>query len=224
MRPSEFRDLKRFQSVELVNVETGEVRVLLEPSRGIRSIPQWAHRDQHVAVIQNGDLRLLESGKAPLGRPVVKPDEPVLYPAEGKLFHSIAGQAEPRVLADFGDHTLFNICFSPEVNRVAFQVATQGLYVMNLDGSDLRHLGRYERPSWAPGGKYLVAMKTTDDGHRITSGDLFAIDAESGAVFNLTPHTPMVALSPSVSPDGRRIAFENPEDGGIYVLELNQGF
>ena len=224
IRPSEFRDLRRFQSVELVDVESGEAKVLIEPSRGIRSIPQWAHRDKHVALIQNTELKLLESGKAPMGQPVVKPEDPVLYPVEGKLLRFIAGQPEPRALADFGDNTILNIRFSPDGNRVAFQVAAKGLFVMNMDGSGLKNLGRGERPCWAPGGKYLVFMKTTDNGHSITSGDLFAIDIESSAEFNLTSQTSVIALSPSVSPDGKRIAFENPEDGGIYVLELNQGF
>ncbi|MEE4178149.1 MAG: hypothetical protein V2I46_11640 [Bacteroides sp.] len=224
MRPSEFRELRRFQSVELINVETGEVKVLVEPSRGIKSLPQWAHRDRHVAVILNSELQLLESGKAPLGHPVEGPENPVVYPVDGKILRSIAGKNEPVVLADFGEKTILNIRFSNDGNRLAFQVATQGLYVMNLDGSGLKHLGSGERPSWAPGGKYLVVMKTTDDGHMVTSGDLYAIDIESGAEYNLTPHTEIMALSPSVSPDGKRIAFENPEDGGIYVLELNPGF
>lgn len=224
MRPSEFREMHRFQSVELINVETGEVKVLVEPTRGIKSLPQWAHRDKHVAVILNTEMQLLESGKAPLGKPVERMEDPVVYPVEGKVLRSIAGKSEPVILADFGDKTIFNIRFSPDGNRLAFQVATQGLYVMNLDGSGLKNLGRGERPSWAPGGRYLVAMKTSDDGHQVTSGDLFAIDTESGAEYNLTSQINMVALSPSVSPDGRLIAFENPEDGGIYVLELNPGF
>lgn len=224
IRPSEFRDMRRFQSVELINVETGEVKVLVEPTRGINNVPQWAHHDQHVAVIIREELQLLESGKAPLGRPVVRLEDPVLYPVQGKLLRSLAGQKEPRVLADFGDNTLVNIRFSAEGNRLAFQVARQGLYVMNLDGSALKNLGKAERPSWAPGGKYLVAMKTTDDGHQVTDGDLYAIDVETGAEYNLTAHTSIIALSPSVSPDGKRIAFENPEDGGIYVLELDRAF
>ncbi|MBW6499715.1 MAG: hypothetical protein K0B09_15120, partial [Bacteroidales bacterium] len=66
-------------------------------------------------------------------------------------------------------------------------------------------------------------MLTSDDGHRMTKGDLFAIDPGSGAEHLLTGHTSIIALSPSVSPDGRRIAFENPQDGGIYVLEITQG-
>jgi Tol biopolymer transport system component len=224
MRPSVFRDTRRFQSVELVNIETGERRVLAEPSRGINSLPQWAHRDLHVAVILNEELQLLESGKAPLGGPVIQAEEPVLYPLNGKICRFVAGQKDPQILADLGDKTILNIRFSAEGSRMAFQVAGQGLYVVNLDGSGLKHLGRSERPSWAPGGRYLVVMKTTDDGHRVIEGDLYALDTESGAEYNLTEHIPMVTLSPSVSPDGKYIAFENPEDGGIYILELSLGF
>jgi Tol biopolymer transport system component len=224
VRPSVFRNMRRFQSVELINVENAETKVLVEPSRGIRSVPQWAHRDQHVAVVMNEELQLVESGKAPLGHPVVLPETPVLFTIDGKLFRSIAGQKDPTALADFGDQTIFNVQFSPDGDKIAFQVAARGLFVMNLDGSGLKNLGWAERPCWTPDGKYLVAMLTSDDGHRITSGDLYAIDIVSGAAHLLTGQTSMVALSPSVSHDGRRIAFENPEDGGIYVLEIKQGF
>ncbi len=223
VRPSEFRNMRRFQSVELIDAETGQSKVLVEPSRGIRSVPQWAHRDQHVAVVINEELQLLESGKAPLGRPVVAPENPVLFPVEGKLYRAIAGQKDPAALVDFEQQTIFNVSYSPDGGRLAFQVAARGLFVMNLDGSGLKNLGWGERPRWTPDGKYLVVMLTSDDGHRMTGGDLYAIDPASGAEHLLTGHTSLIALSPSISPDGRRIAFENPEDGGIYVLELTQG-
>lgn len=224
VRPSEFRNMRRFQSVELIDAATGQSKVLLEPSRGIRSVPQWAHRDQHVALVINEELQLLESGKAPLGRPVVEPENPVLFPVEGKLYRAIAGQKDPTALVDFEQQTIFNVSYSPDGGRLAFQVAARGLFVMNLDGSGLKNLGWGERPCWTPDGKYLVVMVTSDDGHRMTKGDLYAIDPARGAEYLLTEHTSIIALSPSVSPDGRRIAFENPEDGGIYVLELSQGF
>jgi Tol biopolymer transport system component len=220
IRPSEFRNMRRFQSVELIDVETAETKVLVEPSRGIRSVPQWAHRDQHVAVVKNEELILLETGKAPRGLPVVEPESPVLFPFEGKLFRSIAGQKDPTPLADFGEQTIFNVQFSPDGDKIAFQVAARGLFVMSLDGSGLKNLGWGERPCWTTDGKFLIVMLTKDDGHNITEGDLYAIDINSGEQHLLTGNTSLVALSPSISPHGKRIAFENATNGAIYVLEI----
>lgn len=220
IRPSEFRNNRRYQSVKLIDVATGVEKELVEPSRGIRSVPQWAHRDLHVAVVKNEELLLFETGKAPSGLPVVEPTSPVLFPVEGKLLRSTAGQKDPQSLADFGQQTIFNIRFSPNGAQVAFQVAARGLFVMNIDGSGLKNLGWGERPFWTPDGNYLVVMLTKDDGYNITESDLYAIDPVSGAKYLLTGHTTMIALSPSVSPDGKRVAFENPDDGGIYVLDI----
>lgn len=223
-RPSEYRNMRRYQWVELIDVQTNESKVLIEPARGIRSVPQWAHRDQHAAVVINEDLHLLETGKAPMGQPIVEPESPVIFPAQGKLFRSVAGQKDLNALADFGQQTIFNISASPDGSKLAFQVAARGLFVMNIDGTGLKNIGWGERPSWTPDGKYLIVMLTEDDGYNITKGDLYAIDPVSGAEYLLTGHTSMIALSPSVSPDGRRIAFENPQTGGIYVLEIKYGF
>jgi len=220
IRSSEFRNNRRYQSVKLVDVASGAEKELVEPGRGIRSVPQWAHRDLHVAVVKDEELLLLETGKAPRGLPVVEPESPVLFPVEGKLFRSTAGQKDPNALADFGTQTIFNIAASPDGSKLAFQVAARGLYVLNTDGSGLRNLGWGERPCWTPDGKFLIVMLTKDDGHNIIEGDLYAIDPATGAEYLLTGHTSIIALSPSVSPDGKRIAFENPDKGGIYVLDI----
>ena len=220
IRSSEFRNNRRYQSVKLVDVASGAEKELVEPGRGIRSVPQWAHRDLHVAVVKDEELLLLETGKAPRGLPVVEPESPVLFPVEGKLFRSTAGQKDPQAMADFGQQTIFNIRFSPNGNHVAFQVAARGLYVMNIDGSGLKNLGWGERPFWTPDGNYLIVMLTSDDGHNITESNLYAIEINSGQQHLLTGHTSLVALSPSVSPNGKQIAFENAIDGGIYVLDI----
>ncbi len=220
VRPSEYSNKSRFQWIELIQAATGLSRALTEPQRGIEGLPRWTHRDQHLAVVIDGRIQLLESGKAPQGTPIDKAELPVVFPVGGRFLKASTAKNEPEVLADFGSNTIFNLAISPNGQKLAFQVATRGLFVMNADGTGLKTLGWGERPCWTPDGKYLVVMLTKDNGHQITQSDLYAIDPDTGQEYLLTGHTQIIALSPSVSPDGKKIAFENPESGGIYILKI----
>ena len=46
------------------------------------------------------------------------------------------------------------------------------------------------------------------------------IDIENGDEVLLTGNTDCIPLTPAVSPDGKRVAFENAQDASIYVMDL----
>ncbi len=124
------------------------------------------------------------------------------------------------VIRDFGDSRVLNTTVSPDGLKMAFQLMSEGLFVMESDGSNLRELGHAEHPAWGPDGTFLVAMVTEDDGHRITGSEIYAIDTESGERHHLTSHTDLIALSPTVSPDGRYVTFSDYESGHIYTMPI----
>lgn len=219
-RPSEYRNFHKTQWVELIQAETGTSRVMTVSEGQIQGLPQWANGDKHLAVINNGKIQWMESGKEPNETPVEKAEISVIFPVEGKLLKASLAKSETEVLADFGSNIIFNLACSPDSKNFAFQVAGRGLFVIKSDGSGLKNLGWGERPCWTPDGKYLVVMLTKDDGHQILQSDLYALDPETGQEFLLTGHTSVIALSPAVSPDGKKIAFENPKTGGIYYFKL----
>lgn len=69
-------------------------------------------------------------------------------------------------------------------------------------------------------GASLVAFESYRDGN----GEIYLLDAQTGALTNLTRH-PADDRAPSWSPDGNAIAFESRRDGNwdIYILHLADG-
>ena len=46
------------------------------------------------------------------------------------------------------------------------------------------------------------------------------MNINSGKKYLLTENTNLIPLTPSVSPDGKKVAFENAIDASIYVINL----
>ena len=71
-----------------------------------------------------------------------------------------------------------------------------------------------------PDNKYVVVSLVEDNGYYVTGGELYAINVNTGESHHLTAHTNITALKPAVSPCGKRVAFDNPDDGNIYIMEI----
>lgn len=105
---------------------------------------------------------------------------------------------------------------SPTKDKILFHEVYSGLYVSNLDGSKAVNLSnRADFPCWA-GDKYVIAVKTTDDGYAITSGKVIAIEVETGKVTELTGNDVIVS---GVSATENRIVYTT-ENGEMYVMNI----
>ena len=116
----------------------------------------------------------------------------------------------------------------PFDSRVAFISTRSGrfkeLYVMNLDGSDLRQLTRNQTinlsPSWAPDAKSLV-FTSFKEGHP----KLYEMDVLSGRE-RLVPTGPGMVRGASFSPSGREVAVTRSGgkgDSEIVLVSLDGG-
>lgn len=116
----------------------------------------------------------------------------------------------------------------PFDSRVAFISTRSGrfkeLYVMNLDGSDLRQLTRNQTinlsPSWAPDAKSLV-FTSFKEGHP----KLYEMDVLSGRE-RLVPTGPGMVMGASFSPNGREVAVTRSGgkgDSEIVLVSLDGG-
>ncbi len=114
--------------------------------------------------------------------------------------------------------------FSPDGSRVAFNNASNTLYVMNSDGSNAQSiLGNCTEPDWSPDGIQIVCLEevtsTTDriKTVNLNDGTRSTFDSTSGRKF-----------SPRWSPDGTKIAFIRRQSGtpsthSVVVKELLGG-
>jgi dipeptidyl aminopeptidase/acylaminoacyl peptidase len=112
-----------------------------------------------------------------------------------------------------GDGQYFLPQLSPDGQKVLYQELTSGLRILDLASGRTLNLGAGTDPAWSPDSRFVVFEITRDDGHNITSSDLFAADS-SGRRRQLTDTPDKMEMNPAWSPDGKFIAFD--ADGVIY--------
>lgn len=127
----------------------------------------------------------------------------------GKRYQGSSRDAR-RMANRFADEILLLLTgeAGPFDSRLAFISTRSGrfkeLYVMNLDGSDLRQLTRNQTinlsPSWAPDARSLLFTSYKDGRPK-----LYEMDVVSGRE-RLIPTGPGMVMGASFSPDGREIA------------------
>ena len=120
---------------------------------------------------------------------------------------------------------LFNPVLSPQGDKIVFQSSSKnGLFVcdanIQADASSLLHFSQGDFPTWTPDGKYIAAHLEGNDGHVVTKGELITIDVATGTKSILFSSDKYIAFSPTISPDGKKLAFEDLASGIIYIMDI----
>jgi hypothetical protein len=118
------------------------------------------------------------------------------------------------------DAEYINISLSPDQSKIVFEVMGGNMFKINIDGSGLTDLGRGNRPKWSPDSKNIIYMITEDNGYEITSSDIYLINSDGSGKNNLTNTDTIIEITPSFSPDGKSILFENYLEGSIYLMNI----
>ncbi len=219
-RPAQYDSRYRLNAIKIYHVDSGSQSVLKEFQRGQMSLPQWTDLDQRVAVQVQREVEILDSGIEPARREKQVRDEAVLVSRDNRIEKISVDADETITVEDFGDRNILNLVPSPDGSMIAVQIMGEGIYVIDADGSNLCEFGRAEHPVWTPDGRYLIGMITEDDGHHITGSELYAIEISTARRHHLTAHTDLIAMHPTVSPDGRHIAFGDSNSGRIYTMSI----
>ncbi|MCK5787499.1 MAG: PD40 domain-containing protein [Chlamydiia bacterium] len=214
-RPVIVDNNKRYSQIATYSVNENKKTILIDKTRNIKSLPVWIDGDTRVAVLTKDGVEKISSGKTLskknatidktelLGRNIVKTDKSI----------SINNDK-------FEGRYIFNLVQSPNGSKVVFQVNGLGLFVSNADGSELKNLGYCEQASWMPDNKNIVVTNVQDDGEVVTAGEIEVVNVITGKKTLLLSDKKYIALNPSVSPDGKKILFDNTNDGSIYLFEI----
>jgi len=109
--------------------------------------------------------------------------------------------------------------YSPDAQQIAFTNASDGISVMNADGSGEVRLTsgtRDSHPAWSPDGQRIVFQSARDAGN----AEIYVMNADGSGQTRLT-NAITSDTTPSWSPDGQRIAFSKaPRNTLDYVVQL----
>jgi len=116
-----------------------------------------------------------------------------------------------------GEDRFYDPVLSPDGAFVAFSGLVTGLHVIELGSGEVTHLGVGRWPSWHPSGG-LVFERNADDGHHLVQADLLQWHPGLAAPELLLASTGHLDTFPSLSPDGRHIAWLR--DGAVHLAAL----
>jgi Tol biopolymer transport system component len=153
-----------------------------------------------------------------------------------KIYTLNLANGEVRALTTDTRYRDENPRWSPDGTRIAFKsnrahyegpTPEQGrvdhdIYTMAADGSDIRRIttdpADEHDPSWAPDGKSLIYSSDKD-----SRGDLYRVWLDDGRIERLTRHFVGRAIMPTVSPDGRKVAFgaQTLRAGQFWVYQVH---
>lgn len=121
----------------------------------------------------------------------------------------------------FADKMVINPALSPNGKKVAFQVVGNGMWVIDADGSNLSYLGEGSHPAWMPNSTEIVYTVVRDNGQNFTGSTLYGLDLATGKRAALAGgENNMIPLTPAVSPDGKKVVFENAANASLYIVNL----
>ncbi|HEV2718653.1 MAG TPA: S9 family peptidase, partial [Thermoanaerobaculia bacterium] len=146
------------------------------------------------------------------------------------LYAMPADGGEPAALTATPDVSETDPMFAPDGKRLAIGLHSKSAPAVDVALFDLasrttRNLTNEKTPdhvwstvAWSDDGKFLIANRANIG---FTDGDVYRIDAVSGALENLTPHTKATAIAASsLSPDGKTVLLTSNEKGGFNNAAL----
>tara|TARA_Y100001935_G_scaffold255672_1_gene271402 strand:+ start:240967 stop:241926 length:960 start_codon:yes stop_codon:yes gene_type:complete len=220
-RVSETENRRQKMGIKIYGLD-GSSTQITELRDDMPALPTWANFDENVVLITNDKIEKFDSGKETPEQFKTKSRQAFYVLKPNSIATGMVPENTTTDISPFEDAKYLNLEVSPDGQKLAFEVYGGNLYVMNIDGSGLVDLGKANRPSWSPDSKYVCAMVAEDDGHSYKSSDLIAFSADGSQQINLTQTTDLIAMNPAWSPSGDKIAFDSPDDGSIYILNISQ--
>ena len=216
-RVAKYEDLKRYNAVKVFNIETGESKQLSDYKTMMPYLPEWADGDSKVYLPLKGNDEVYVSG---IEKNSIIANDLITFEKNNKItvldfINNSESNLEPIKNAQY-----INLSLSPDKLKMVFEVMGGNMFVVNTDGSNLIDLGKGNRPKWSSDSKKIIYMIAEDNGHEFTASDIYTINADGTGRANITSTDGIIEMSPSFSPDGRSIVFENYNEGSIYLMNI----
>ena len=188
-----------YRGVSRYDVKKGKIKQLLKPQHGAVHIVKGTKGLALVGESKSRDLK--KAGT-------------VAWTQGDRLMISVNGKVR-QLRPVQGTVGLLWASVSPDGTRVAFEAATKGVYVCDLDGNHLTSLGMYLMPCWY-NNDYLVAMSNAGN-IRISGSNIHLLKVDGSFAQPLTD-SKIAAIQPMVS--GDKIVFTT-KAGVVHVMTLS---
>ena len=198
--------------VKVWNIENGKASTLVAKTRDLKGTPTWQSTSDILVANRTGVKNISTKTLA------MTPSKANVY--EIMVNDPAGAAAKIPALKAYSNRIIINPAISPDGTKVAFQIPGNGLFVCDTNGNNLKNLGKGSNASWLPDNENIIMTRVQDDGQQFTASDIYSINTTTGKTVLLTGNTDIIPLTPSVSPDGQKVVFENAADASIYIINL----
>jgi len=199
---------ERLQEIVVVTLLDGKSEVIR--SSGSLSIPLFIDG----SIITSDDMQSQIKSSSTTGQEVVVGG---IEDTKIVLFR----ERKKQLFDPFGNGRYIWPMLSPQEDRIVAYELSRGTFVCDLSGIVLSQLGRRNAPVWTRDGKWIVYMDDRDDGHQITSSDIYAISREGKQISRLTSTEDTIEMFPNCSPTENKIVFATLR-GEIFILSYEE--
>jgi Tol biopolymer transport system component len=218
-RVAKFEGMKRYNAVKLFNVQTGESNQLTEYKTMMPGLPAFIPGDEKVFMYGRNNLEVFNSGLSPNVYKRSSLSSKIVYLKNDKIAVEDLSSKNVEIYEPVKGERVLNLEVSPDRNFVVFEIIGGDMYVMRTDGTGLVDLGKGNRPKWSPDSREVVYIITKDDGYQILASDIYTVRIDGTGKKNVTNTDDKIEMDPDWSPDGKKIAFDIPNEGAIYIMK-----
>lgn len=209
-RPTYDKNHLRKNSLEVADINTGAVTVMVKPTRQLNAGVSVA--GSTVTAVEKGRVR---SKSISADKTAAAPVASISY---GHLQVTVDGKTT--TIDPQGRASYIWPSVSPDGTKVVYWMVGGGCYVCNLDGSDAKNLGALRAAVWA-GNDMIIGMDELEGNNQeVTESSLVVCRLADGATQRVTDKT-VKAQYPAASADGTKVAFTTP-DGQLYMMTLKK--
>lgn len=137
-----------------------------------------------------------------------------------KIILENMNKAELSTLTPVLGASYLNPIISPDGKKIVFKVIGGNLQVYELANFQLHDLGAGERPNWSPDSERIIYQISTDDGHTITSSDIYIIKFDGTKKTAVTLTKNVYEMRPSFFPGGKNIIYDTDLLGEIRTIRV----